>query len=173
MSGENLTITHASFTALPFLFKYCCFSSVIDTLKQMNSEFFMLLQFPWQFLHLFAFPNMYIWRGLHSWRIYLKNLKIKQSLVLYHLLFSFGVIPFLPSSFTSFNFYIPVVSPVSVIVSSCKYLQPESHKIVHLLDNTSSPQNIAAKVSVDVFREWDPDEWLSGLRLFLQIVVYM
>lgn len=69
--------SHASFTALPFLFKYCCFSSVIDTLKQMNSEFFMLLQFPWQFLHLFAFPNMYIWRDLYNWRIYLKKPKDK------------------------------------------------------------------------------------------------
>lgn len=75
MSGENLTITHASFTALPFLFKYYCFSSLTDTLKQMNSEFFMLLQFPWLFLHPSVSPNMYIWRDFYHWRIYLKKKK--------------------------------------------------------------------------------------------------
>lgn len=72
VSGESLTTVYASITALPFLSKYCCFSYLTDTLKQMISDFFMFLQFPWQFLHLSASPKVYVWRDFYHWRISLK-----------------------------------------------------------------------------------------------------
>lgn len=43
--GHTLLPSELSF----FLFKYCCFSSLPDTLKQVNSDFFMLLQSPHSF----------------------------------------------------------------------------------------------------------------------------
>lgn len=110
MSGAKLMITRASFIALPFLFKYYCFSSLTDT--QINSVFF--LYFCNSPVSTVSAPFCFS-KHVHLKRLLLKNLSKK---IISHALSSLvllwvTVLLFFPLNFDPFSFCVPLVTCVS------------------------------------------------------------